>query len=243
MGQRWRHDPSGRCPQGGCKVYMLSKAQERILHDLMNRKGREKRGMFLIEGKKFVKEAGTAVEFSFTPRDTNQFREYITTVNPQSVAAVARTPKFTLDDVRTRSTIVVLDHVQDPGNVGAILRACLAFKASAILIESAEVTNPKTVRSAASSILRVPWVALSREEAESILEEIGRPVYRLENRPGAIDVAGASAEPSIIIAGNEGGGISLDIAGQSLRVPQEPGLESLNVAQAVTVALFARYRS
>ena len=59
--------------------------------------------------------------------------------------------------------------------------------------------------------------------------------------PQASKVSEALATEAILIAGNEGGGISLELAGTSLRVPQEPGLESLNVAQAVTIALFARY--
>lgn len=197
--------------------------------------------MFVIEGAKFVKDAGRLVEFTFTPRDTNQFREYVTTITPQSVAAVARAPEWTLDDVEKASTIVVLDNLQDPGNVGTILRACLGFKASLVLVESADATNPKTVRASASALLRVPWVEMRRAEAEEWLRGIDRTVYRLEKRPGAVPPSKMVGDRLVLIAGNEGSGISLAVQGASVVIPHEAALDSLNVAMAVSMMLFARY--
>jgi RNA methyltransferase, TrmH family len=182
------------------------------------------------------------VEFTFTPQDTNQFREYVTTITPQSLAAVARAPKWTLADVEKKSTIVVLDNVQDPGNVGTLLRACLGFKASLVLVESAEATNPKTVRASASAIMRVPWVEMKKAEAEEWLQGLSdRTIYRLEKRPGAITPAKLTADRLVLIAGNEGSGIGLSVQGASVAVPHESALDSLNVAMAVTLVLYDRY--
>lgn len=220
---------------------MLSKSQERLLHDLMTKKGRSERGMFVIEGKKFVKDAGRLVEFTFTPRDTNQFREYVTTVTPQSVAAVARMPTWAMEDITARRTIVVLDNVQDPGNVGSMLRACLGFDASLVLVESADVTNPKTVRASASAILQVPWIAMGRDEAQAWLGDLGRPVVRLEKRAGSVTPMEMPKEPLVLIAGNEGGGIRLDVPGMSVAIPHAAALDSLNVGTAVALMLYERY--
>lgn len=198
--------------------------------------------MFVIEGRKFVNDAGKLVEFTFTPRDTNQFREYVTTITPQSLAAVARVPVWTMEQMEGAKTIVVLDNVQDPGNVGTILRACLGFQASLVLVESAEVTNPKTVRASASAMLRVPWVEMKRAEAEEWLHGLaGRAVYRLEKRPGAVAPQEMQAERLVLVAGNEGQGISLAVQGASVAVPHERALDSLNVAMAVSLVLYSRY--
>lgn len=217
---------------------MLSKAQERVLRDLQTKKGRRDRGMFLIEGEKFVRDAKRFVEFSFTPRDTNQFREYVTTEAPQSIAAVARIPQFTLEDVLAKDIVVVLDNVQDPGNVGTILRACLGFGASAMLVESADVTNPKVVRSSASAILKTPWIEVKRGEAEEILEEHTRQMYRLENRSGAISPEDVAKEKMYMVVGNEGSGIQLGVSGKSVRIAHAPALDSLNVAVAASIILY-----
>ncbi len=217
---------------------MLSKAQQRLLLALQKRKERESKRMCIIEGEKFVRDARDLVEFSFTPRDTTIFREVVSTDAPQSMAAVARIPEWTLKDVAKHPIIVMLDGVQDPGNVGTIMRECLGFDASLILVECAEVTNPKTVRSSAAAALRVPYVTASRDEARALAEELGRPVYRLEKKEGAIIPEQVAGEKILLIAGNEGKGIRIEIPGTSVVVPHHPDLESLNVAVALGITLY-----
>ncbi len=224
------------------KLYMLTKAQERILRELQLKKGRRERGLFIIEGAKFVREAGPQVEFIFTPRDTNQFLEYVSTESPQSMAAVAKIPHFTLEQVMAFDTVVVLDGVQDPGNVGTVLRACLGFKASIILVECADVTNPKAVRASTSALLYVPWVEMKREEAEEALRSTGRKIYRLENRQHAVNLSSIGTGKIMLIAGNEGSGISLGLTGTSVKISHEAKLESLNVAVAASIVLQNIYR-
>lgn len=216
---------------------MLAKGQERLLRELQTKKGRRERGMFIIEGEKFVREAKHLVEFIFTPKDTNQFLEYVSTESPQMTAAVAKIPNFTLEQVLAYDVVVVLDGIQDPGNVGTVLRACLGFKAAIILVESADITNPKVVRASTSALLRVPWVEMKRDEAEESLGELGRKVYRLENRKDAAAPSLIGKGKILLIAGNEGSGISLRITGTSIRIAHEKALESLNVGVAVSIAL------
>ncbi len=222
---------------------MLSKSQQRLLLALQKRKEREERGMFIIEGEKFVRDAGSLVEFTFTARDTTIYQEVISTEAPQGLAAVARVPEWTMADITSRPTIVVLDGIQDPGNVGTVLRACLGFNAALILVESAEVTNPKTVRASASAILRVPWKTVVRDEASELIASFNRPVFRLELKKGAVTPAEISPKPRVLIAGNEGKGIRLQVNGTSVAIPHNPVLESLNVAMATSIVLYELCRT
>lgn len=222
---------------------MLSKAQERILRELQTKKGRKERGLCIIEGAKFVRDAKRFVEFEFTPKDTNQFREYVSTTTPQSVAAVAHVPTFTAEDVLARDIVVVLDGIQDPGNVGTVLRVALGFGASVLAVESADITSQKVVRASTSAIFKAPWIEMKREEVEDFLVEHPRTIYRLERRQGASSPSAMRREPMYIVAGNEGGGITLRADGTSIRIPHELALESLNVATAVAIILSGLYKA
>ncbi len=219
---------------------MITKAQEKLIEELVsNKKTRRERGLFLIEGAKFVKDAKKYLEFSFTNKDTDHFRDLISTETPQSVAGVARIPEFTLENVAKCKVIVVLDNVQDPGNVGTILRACLAFDAGLILVESADPTNPKSVRASAAAILKTPWIEVGKFEVPDVLAGLERPIYKLELRDGALPIAKVKREPLVLIAGNEGRGVTLDIPDAlSTYIPQNVELESLNVAIATSIALY-----
>lgn len=199
--------------------------------------------MFILEGEKFVRDAGSLVEFTFTARDTTIYQEVISTEAPQGIAAVARVPEWTREDITAKPTIVVLDGIQDPGNVGTVLRACLGFNASLLLVESAEVTNPKTVRASASAILRVPWRTIARDDAPQFIADLRRPVFRLELKKGAVAPADISPKPRILIAGNEGKGIKLQVNGTSVAIPHDPRLESLNVAMATSIVLYELCRT
>jgi TrmH family RNA methyltransferase len=221
---------------------MLSRAQEKLIRSLRTKKGREKSGRCLVEGAKLVEEAGRHLEFRFSPDDTAEFKRLVSTETPQTVAGVARLPSWTRKQVLARPTVVLLDHVQDPGNVGAILRLGLGFKAGLLLVESADPTSPKVIRSSAGAIFKTPWLTISRTDAEELLTEPDRPMFRLENRPGAKPLAALTEPPqALIIAGSEGRGISLPAGGQSVAIKHDKALESLNVTQALAIILHARY--
>lgn len=217
---------------------MLTRAQEKLIRSLSTKKGRAKHGLCLVEGQKLIDVAGSAVEYTFTPWDTGEFRMLVTTESPQTIAGVAKVPTWTMEQVTAAQTILVLDGVQDPGNVGAILRLCQGFGASLILIDSVDVTNPKVVRSSVGALFHVPWVTISRDEAVAAIQDLGRPVYRLE-RGGEV-VAATNSDPSVIVVGSEGNGILLPIEGTSISIAHNDALESLNVGHAVAITLYAR---
>lgn len=242
-----RPRPKGKGPkkqQNRLETSKLSKGQRKLVLELATKKkAREERGMFLIEGEKFVRDMQGLVEFSFTDRDVPDFRELSLTDAPQGVAAVARIPKFSWDDILSRKTIVVLDGVQDPGNVGTVIRTALGFDASVVLIESADPTNPKAVRSATGALLKTPWIQTDRASVERVAADTGRAIYRLELRDNAVPPQAIPPQEDILlIVGSEGRGIRMDIEGWSVAIPHNPELESLNVALAVGIVLYERTR-
>lgn len=219
---------------------MLTRKQEKLIKSLQSKKGREANGLCLVEGAKVIETAGSSVKLRFTRDDTDRFDELVTTETPQDVAATAEIPSWSLEEIKAQPTIVVLDGVQDPGNVGMILRLCLGFNASLILVESADVTAPKVVRSSVGAMFQVPWLKMKRAEAVKLIEKLDRKVYRLEQ--GDKSEHEFDREPIVLIAGAEGSGIKLEVVGTSFEIKHEPELESLNVASAVAIALYERFR-
>lgn len=215
---------------------MLSKEREKIIRSLHTKKGRAKHGLCLVEGEKVIEMCGDFLEYEFDRAMTENFDKLVTTRTPQEVAAVARIPEWTMDQVRACEVIVVLDGVQDPGNVGAILRLCLGFGAGLLLVESADPTNPKVIRSSAGAMFRIPWKQVDRQAMEAVVKDLPRPVYRLEktDKARAIDEI---KKPAVIIAGSEGQGIKSEIKGQSVYIKHDDALESLNVGNALAIVL------
>lgn len=217
---------------------MLTNAQEKLLRSLQTKKGRAKSGLCLVEGQKVIESAGEAMEWQFTRADVLQFDGLVTTDTPQDLAGVARIPAWQMSDVREANTILVLDGVQDPGNVGALLRLCLGFRGALLLVDSVDVTNPKVVRSSVGALFSVPWMTISRNSIEEVVAGLGRPVYRLER--GGVAPDQIATGPAVLIVGSEGQGIQLGCEGVRITIPHDARLESLNVGHAVAIALYAR---
>ncbi len=219
---------------------MLVISQEKLIRSLSTKKGREKSGLCLVEGEKVIKTAGDAINYTFSNEDTEIFDQLVTTETPQSIAAVASIPEWSLDDIKSQKIIVVLDGVQDPGNVGSILRLCLGFNASLILIDSADVTSPKVIRSSVGTMFQVPWMHTSAKESSKLLKDLNLPIYRLEKNKDAVDIKKSKLKkPLILMAGSEGRGIQSRIKGTSIYIDHNDALESLNVGHSIAIALYS----
>jgi len=219
---------------------MLTNSQIKLIKSLHTKKGRQKSGLCLVEGEKVIQMAKKFIEFTFTDKEKD-FHKLVTTETPQKIAAVARIPGHTIEDVKKKDVIVVLDNVQDPGNVGTILRLCLGFDAGLILINSADPSAPKVIRSSVGAIFQTPWVKLSADD----LKKFDRKIFRLEKgkttRHSPLRETMTEHEPILIIAGSEGKGITLPTKGQSLEIEHHAKLESLNVANALAIVLHHIY--
>lgn len=221
---------------------MLSKSQEKLIRSLHSKKGRQTSGFCLVEGEKNVEAAAPFIDFSFTNEDSEEYEKLLTTETPQNIAAVAKIPTFTHEDVLSRPITFVLDGLQDPGNVGGIIRLAHAFNASLLLIESADPTNPKVIRSSAGSVFFAPWMTVPREEAVERINNLKRRLYRLERAENSADIAEVP-DTFAVIAGSEGKGIQLPINAPSLEIEQDPSLESLNVSHALAIVAHTHFKN
>lgn len=183
----------------------------------------------------------------------------------QGVLAVVNQAVATLADVlATRPTLVaVLSHVRDPGNAGTVIRAADAAGADAVVLtaESVDVHNPKTVRATAGSLFHLPVVTgltlaavtdALRAAGLTVLAADGAGEHDLDDlldgagRPGRTGRAPDLARPTAWVFGNEAWGLApqdRDLADAVVRVPIRGQAESLNLATAATVCLYASARA
>ncbi len=165
----------------------------------------------------------------------------------QGVVALVEPPRWRVEDLLAGPTLaIVVDGVQDPGNLGTILRSAEAFGASGLLLLKGTVNafNPKTIRASAGSIFRVPFVA-GLESAEVIAELAARSLDVYAAVPGSSASLAAAdlTRPCAMVIGSEGQGVSAAMRGaaRDLTIPTE-GVESLNAAVSAAILLYEARR-
>ena len=171
------------------------------------------------------------------------------TKTPQGVLAIVWQNKYTLADILKKGTekkemLLVLDNLQDPGNMGTILRTAEAAAVTGIIMSSdcVDVYNPKVIRSTMGSVFRVPFVYV-----ENVTDVI-RQMKEHGIRTYATHLAGELAydepdyrTPSAFFVGNEGNGLRdqvAELADTYIKIPMAGQVESLNAAIAATVVMF-----
>jgi TrmH family RNA methyltransferase len=168
------------------------------------------------------------------------------TQHPQGVLAVVESPCWSVADVFARGgPVVVLDRVQDPGNLGTLARSAEAAGASGVLRTRATVDpgNPKALRASAGSLLRLPSAEV--QDPVAAVRAAGLQVMAAEGRAGVpYDHVDLTA-PFALLLGQEGSGLSGPLARTAditLTVPMAGRAESLNVAATAAVVLFEAAR-
>jgi RNA methyltransferase, TrmH family len=177
----------------------------------------------------------------------------LTTETPQPAAALVEPPDWTWAHLlggKAAALILILAGLQDPGNLGTILRSAEAFGATGVVSLPGTVCawNPKAVRASAGSVFRVPVVTASERECFARLREAGVAVWTTTARAAQPADLIDLAAPVALMVGNEGNGVSPDLARQAdgaLTIPCPGPVESLNAAVAASVLLYesARQRS
>ncbi|MCX2479998.1 RNA methyltransferase [Pedobacter sp. MC2016-15] len=239
---------------------MLSKSQIGFIKSLHQKKYRKEHGIFIIEGIKsiveFIPSDYEIHSVYFLPQYqpllpklpaniklfevTSAELEKISTLQaPQGILALVNIPQTTAIDLNTlrNKFSLVLDGVQDPGNLGTIIRTADWFGIEHVICSSntVEVYNPKTVQATMGSLCRVK---VSYQNLPDLIKEAGIPVF------GAM-LNGSSlyetqwGDEGLVILGNEGQGVSpeiVDLISRPVTIPRVGHAESLNVA--VSAAIF-----
>jgi TrmH family RNA methyltransferase len=243
---------------------------------LLQKKGRDAEDAFLVEGLILIEDAaraGARIErvflrgpgpygiietalrklpvsggrdFELLSLAEDLFDGLSDTVTPKDAIAVVKKPRRPAEE--RGDALLVLDRLQDPGNVGALIRTAGALDMDGVLIVkgTADPFSPKVCRAAAGALLRVPvYEAGGPEDVQAELAANGYRVVVLDAR-GAVpcweaDLAGRVA----LVVGNEGGGVASGLAGAAdvtVRIPMAEGAESLNAAAAAGMVMYERRR-
>ena len=177
------------------------------------------------------------------------FDSAVATETPQGVAALVKVKSFTLEDMLRpyQPLIVALSGLQDPGNLGTILRSAEAFGASGVLLGEGTVSqfNSKAVRASAGSAFRLPVLAMKLGEAIPRLREAGLRLVATSSHGGDPADQTNLATPLALFIGNEGAGLPRELTSQmdeTVVVPHPGQVESLNAAVAASLLLYEAAR-
>jgi TrmH family RNA methyltransferase len=243
-----------------------------LARDLKRRKSRERQALFVAEGVRAVEElmksrlsikgvltapqldgaqrgallrqAIQATTLETTQVSELEFRSAAETESPQGVLAIAEIPSHSLDEFanRPRLRLLVLDGVQDPGNVGTIIRTAAALDTDATITLPGTVDpwNAKVVRGAMGAIFHHPVIASTPDEVSDFM---AREEGELWGADASGDVIGSASAPArlALAVGNEGAGLSSSLrerVSRTVSLPISAAVESLNVAVAAGILLY-----
>lgn len=240
--------------------------------DLSRRRARERDALFVVEGVRATEEllespltvAGVlcAPQLIDTPRGAHlraaieraglevsdvserEFASAASTESPQGVLAIVKVPDRTLSQLEGREPIrlLVLDAVQDPGNVGTLLRTAhaLGVDATVALPGTVDVWNAKVVRSAMGALFHHHALHASLSELTTFVREQAIPLWAADAAGSPVDDITPPTKLALAV-GNEGSGLTDEvrsIASQTVALPIRNGFDSLNVAVAAGILLY-----
>ena len=235
------------------------------------RKLRDERGVFIAEGPKMIEEAPreriekvyvaaghfkrykerlSLEELDYELMEDSVFRTVSDTQTPQGILAMIRQESSSLEAMLRpeHPLLLLLENIQDPGNLGTILRTAEGAGVTGVILSRGcvDLYNPKTIRSTMGSVYRVPTLyAENLCEMVSVLHEKGVRTFAAhlagKNEYDQEDYRGGAA----FLIGNEGNGLTEELsacADTLIRIPMEGRLESLNAGVAASVLMYEAYR-
>ena len=178
------------------------------------------------------------------------FASAVPSETPQGVAALVRCKVFTLVDVLARShagPLLAIAGVQDPGNLGTILRSAEAFGAGGILLGEGTVNpfNSKVIRASAGSVFRLPMVQAKLLGTLNQMRELGLRLIATSSHKGTPLDQATLTGPLAIFIGSEGAGLPRELLAQmtdTVAIPHSPTVESLNAGVAASIVLYEAAR-
>jgi len=204
---------------------------------------------------RLLPQIGAHVETLLLP--DRLFDSLVPSESPQGVAALVRLREFALDDLMERlqvGPIVVLAGLQDPGNLGTILRSSEAFGSAGVVLGEGTVSpfNSKVIRASAGSVFRLPLVHAHGKSAAGKLEEVAeklrtqgvRLIATSSHKGTALDQADLKGSTALFF-GNEGAGLPRELMARMdefISIPHTPQVESLNAGVAASIVLYEAAR-
>jgi TrmH family RNA methyltransferase len=240
-----------RTEHGDCAIEGLRIMEEAI------RSGLRFRAIFFKESaqnlaERLMPQIGTHVESLLLP--DKLFDGSVPSETPQGVAALVRWKEFSLADVLERlqiGPVIVVVGLQDPGNLGTILRSAEAFGSAGVVVGEGTVSpfNSKVIRASAGSIFRLPvLVAKAAEGMEEVTGKLRKENVRLiatsSHKGTALDQARLTG-PLAVFIGSEGSGLPRTLMSQVdelVAIPHTPQVESLNAGVAGSIVLYEAAR-
>ena len=225
---------------------------------LSSRKAREEAGLFVSDGTKLLQEA---VKY-FDGLDTVILSDGVEADLPENVKVI-RVPGDVMESISPMQSpqgalflcrlpakkafvpekgMLLLDGIQDPGNLGTMLRTADALNVPVVMLEGcADPYSHKVVRSSMGAVFRTPVVQSTWAEVKESCREAGVPIGVTALSPRAKDLRNADVKQMAVVIGSEGQGVRkeiLDNADAELIIPMNPHCESLNAAVAATIVMW-----
>ncbi len=232
----------------------LTSGEIKKLKKLKDKKYRKSENLFLVEGKKSCQELlKSNYQIKHTLSSSDEYKGYpnfclipydvlkqiATTTTPQDVVCVVEIPKL-MDDPPTSNSLI-LDNVQDPGNVGTLIRSALAFGFGDIyFVNCADIFGEKVIRSSMGNIFNINPHIVDFEYIKQNKSKICDKLIGTNMSSKNLKEIDTSARISLVV-GNEGNGVSeqmLSICDEIATIPMKNGVESLNVGIAGSIAMY-----
>ena len=241
----------------------------RLCQQLSHKKYRDKLGLYLIEGENLLEEAvknGAAIKTVLMCRDyrgslfgtedkafclsDKLFEQLAQTETTQGIMAIVEKPELSPDLFLNRGggNFIVLDRLQDPGNIGTILRTADAagYELAIVMKGTADVFSPKAVRAATGSLFRMPVVFMdSVDELMEFTRAAGQKLVATCFDTDRYYYDENLKENIALIIGNEGSGISrelIECSDLKIKIPMHGNIESLNASVAAGILMYEAVR-
>lgn len=255
---------------------LITSQQNQVIKNVIQlqkkKSARKKAGLFVVEGIRAVNEiprhikidhfiTTENIDFEQIPRlkdakwyvvPESIYKSISETESPQGAMAIVNMPVASLEtlEVKENGFYLLLENIQDPGNLGTMIRTAHAFNVDAVLLTKGTVDlfSPKVVRSTMSSLFHVPVICdYDVTTCINFLKEKGVKLYATNLNHEAKAVYDTTfSSPLAIVIGNEGNGISEEMkeaADEHMIIPMPGGAESLNASIATSICLYEVMRS
>ncbi len=230
------------------QITSLKNAKVKYWLSLKEKKNRDKEKKFLIEGDHLIEEArkqNLIVEtISIVDQNADYFvtKEIMTKISCQkSISYNAAVVNF-IKEEEINGHVLVLDNIQDPGNLGTIIRSCIAFNFKNIILSdtSVDIYNPKVIRATEGMIFHINVLRRNLQEFLPTLKMLGYNIVGTDVVKGN-DIKNIVRENIALVLGNEGNGISNDIkklCDKFVYIKTSDDCESLNVGVAASILMY-----